>query len=160
MTYTWSDNGNLMNDGGSTYTYDHANRLATTFQGGTTYAFAYSGLGDRLRQTVNGTPTSYTLDHAAELTEVLSDGANAYLYGVGRLGEEQAAGWVYHLGDALGSVRQLADPSATVASAQRYEPFGEMLSSVGTRTSNFQFAGQPTVAGGGLRLKEPCPDPT
>lgn len=62
----------------------------------------------------------------------MSDGQNAYLYGVGRLGEEQAAGWVYHLGDALGSVRQLAEPSGVVAMAQSYEPFGETLTSVGT----------------------------
>lgn len=143
MTYTWSNNGNLLNDGVSAHTYDRANRLATTVQGGTTYAFTYSGLGDRLRQTVNGSPTTYTLDLHAGLTEVLTDGANAYLYGNGRIGEEQQAGWVYHMGDALGSVRQLANPSGTVVMDRTYEPFGEVLTYSGTRTSNFQFAGQP-----------------
>lgn len=160
VSHTWSSNGNLLSDGVSAYTYDHANRLATAVEGGTTYAFVYKGLGDRLRQVVNGVPTTYTLDLHAGLTEVLSDGQNTYLCGVGRLGEEQSAGWVYHVGDALGSVRQLADPSGVVALTQSYEPFGETLTSAGTQTTNFQFASQPTYANGGLHLKGTCPDPT
>lgn len=32
---------------------------------GDTYDFAYNGLGDRLRQTVNGAATEYTLDIAS-----------------------------------------------------------------------------------------------
>ena len=142
VTYTWSNNGNLLSDGVSTYTYDHANQLATSVQGGTTYTFAYSGLGDRLRQTMNGMPTSYTLDLAAGLTEVLYDGANAYFYGAGRIGEEQPGGWAYHLGDALGSVRQLAGTSAHVTLARGFEPFGDPLASLGAGTSIFQFASQ------------------
>ena len=102
---------------------------------------------------MNGTPTTYTLDLHAGLTEVLSDGSNAYLYGNGRLWEEQTTGWLYHLGDALGSVRQLADPEGAVALAQSYEPFGEILTSVGNRTSNFQSTGQPVGATGLLRSR-------
>ena len=42
--------------------------------GGDTFEFEYNGLGDRLRQTVNGAPIDYSLDLAAGLTQVLSDG--------------------------------------------------------------------------------------
>ena len=56
---------------------------------------------------------------------------------------------VYPPGDALGSVRQLADLAGAVALAQSYEPFGELLTSAETRTSNFQFSGQQ-VDGTGL----------
>ena len=131
VTYTWDNNGNLLSDGVSNYTYDHANRLATVAQGGTSYSFAYNGLGDRLRQTINGSPTSYTIDLAAGLTQVLTDSTNAYLYGVGRIGEEQPGGWQYHLGDALGSVRQLTNSGAAVMLARSYEPFGSGLMSTG-----------------------------
>jgi hypothetical protein len=56
-----------------------------------------------------------------------SSGDTRYLYGVTRVGEQQPAGWVYHLSDArpcptlhrsvggppgVGSVRQLADANA------------------------------------------------
>jgi RHS repeat-associated protein len=142
VTYTWSDNGNLLSDGASTYTYTHANRLASVVQGANTYSFAYNGLGDRLRQTVNGSPTNYTLDLAAGLTQVLADGANTYLYGLTRIGEEQTGGWQYHLGDALGSVRQLTNPAAAVTLARSYEPFGDTLTSAGAGATSFQFTGE------------------
>lgn len=43
--------------GTNVYTYDDANRLAGVSQGTDTYAFAYSGLADRLQQTIDGVPT-------------------------------------------------------------------------------------------------------
>lgn len=49
--------------------------------------------------------TMYTLDLNAGLTQVLTDETNTYLYGNGRLGEQQPGGFVYHLPDARSSVR-------------------------------------------------------
>jgi RHS repeat-associated protein len=46
------------------------------------------------------------------------------------------------LGDALGSLRQLAGDTGAVALARIYKPYGDPLSSVGTGTSIFQFTGQ------------------
>jgi len=40
-------------------------------QAACTHTFAYSRLGDRLRQAVKRIPTTYTLDLAGGLTEVL-----------------------------------------------------------------------------------------
>ncbi|HET7089515.1 MAG TPA: hypothetical protein VFL17_12775 [Anaerolineae bacterium] len=63
---------------------------------------------------------------AAPLVQVLvqeeAGGKTAYLYGVTRVGEQQPAGWVYHLPDALGSVRQLVDNSVQVVLARGNEP--------------------------------------
>ncbi len=77
VTYTWDNNGNLLNDGVNTYVYDSANRLIS-FSGGQNVTYAYNGLGDRLSQ--NG--VNYTLDLNSGLTLVLSDGTNTYLYGL------------------------------------------------------------------------------
>jgi YD repeat-containing protein len=140
----------LLNDGTSTYTYDAANRLKTVTQDSTVSSYVYNGLGDRLSQTVNGVTTQYTLDPSASsgqalnagLTQVLADGANTYLYGPTRIGEQQPAGFAYHLPDALGSVRQLANASGAVTLTRSYEPFGSTLSSAGTGTTAFQFAGE------------------
>jgi RHS repeat-associated protein len=140
--FTWDANGNLLGDGTSTYVYDHANRLTSAVQGADSYTFAYNGLGDRLQQTVNGSPIDYTLDLNAGLTQVLSDGTNAYLYGVSRIGEEQAGEWQYHLADALGSVRQLSSPSSEISLAEDYQPFGEPLASIGPSSSVYSFAGE------------------
>jgi len=91
---------------------------------------------------VNGDTTSYTLDLNTGLTQVLADGTNAYLYGLGRIGELQPDGWMYYLPDALGSVRQLSGPDAELALAQSYEPFGDILASAGNGQSVFQYAGE------------------
>jgi len=141
-TYTWDNNGNLLSDGAGAYTYNRANRLASVVQGANTYAFAYNGLGDRLRQTINGSPTTYTVDLAAGLTQVLADGTNSYLYGVGRIGEEQPGGWQYHLGDALGSVRQQANAGAAVTPIR--EPVCRPLPHpTGVRTALMKSASNP-----------------
>jgi RHS repeat-associated protein len=136
--------GNLLSDGTSSYSYNHANRLVDVAQGGDNYNYAYNGLGDRLQQVVNGAPTSYTLDLNTGLTQVLADGANKYLYGNGRIGEEQATGWQYYMGDALGSVRQLVDPPGGISLARSYEPFGSPLTQAGIFTSSYGFAGEWT----------------
>ncbi len=56
--------------------------------------------------------TTYVLDLAAGLTQILSDGTETYLYGLGRVGKYNGSDWTYYLSDALGSVRQLTDPNA------------------------------------------------
>jgi RHS repeat-associated protein len=147
VTYTWDANGNLLNDGASTYAYDSANRLVAVSGQGSAYSFAYNGLGDRVSQTVNGVPTNYVLDLNAGLTQVLSDGANAYLYGNGRIGEQQPSGFAYHLADALGSVRQVADATGSVTLAKGYEPYGSVRSSAGSGASAYGFTGEQQSGG-------------
>jgi RHS repeat-associated protein len=146
QAYTWDDNGNLVNDGNTVYAYDQANRLISATLGVTTTQYAYNGDGARLKQVVNGSPTTYTLDLAAPLVQVLvakdSSGDTRYLYGVTRVGEQQSAGWVYHLSDVLGSVRQLADANAQVVLARGYTPYGEPLWTQGTGHSEYGFTGE------------------
>ncbi len=111
VNYTWDDNGNLLSDGTNTYAYDQANRLRTIVQGANTYTFAYNGLGDRLSQTANSATTQYVNDpstalragSAAGLTQVLSDGTDTYLYGVGRIAQQET-NMQYFGVDGLGSV--------------------------------------------------------
>jgi len=98
---------------------------------GLTASYGYNGLGDRLRQTANSITTEYALDLAAGLTQVLDDETNAYLYGVGRIGEEQPDGWQYYLGGALGSVRQLTDEAGDLTLVKSYLPYGEAISGTG-----------------------------
>jgi len=129
--YTWDDNGNLLSDGVYTYSYDHANRLVGVSGAGLAANYSYNGLGDRLRQTANSVTTEYALDLASGLTQVLDDETNAYLYGVGRIGEKQPDGWQYYLGDTLGSVRQLTDEAVEITLVKSYLPFGEAISGAG-----------------------------
>ena len=82
----------------------------------------------------------------------LADGSNTYLYGVTRIGEKQTGGWPYYLGEALGSVRQLANAGAAVTLARSYEPFGDTLTSSGAAATVMQFKGEQRD---GTGLKRP-----
>ena len=146
VTYVWDDNGNLLSDGVSTYMYNLANRLTSVVQGDETYEFEYNGLGDRLRQTVNGVPTNYSLDINRGLTQVLTDDTSAYFYGLQRIGEVGGIDWSYYQGDAIGSVRQLIDSNSDATMAQSFEPFGAILSITGDETTNYGFTGEWTDA--------------
>jgi RHS repeat-associated protein len=151
--YTWDNNGNLLSDGMNTLTYDHANRLTGISGQSAVVSFAYNGLGDRLRQTVNEVVTQYTPDLNAGLTQVLSDGTNTYLYGVGRIAQYTTYSTDYFLGDALGSVRQLADHTGVTTLSRNYEPYGEVLNSAGSATTNYGFTGEWTDATGMVYLR-------
>jgi RHS repeat-associated protein len=142
VDYTWDDNGNLLSDGVNTYTYDTANRLTAVNGQSATYSYAYNGLGDRLQQTVDGQTTTFTMDLNAGLTQVLSDGANTYLYGLDLVAQQNGADSEYVLGDALGSLRQLTNSAGDVTLTRSYDPFGNTLSSMGNEASAFSFAGQ------------------
>ena len=76
------------------------------------------------------------------LTQVLADGTNTYLYGLGRIGEEQPSGWAYHLADALGSVRQLTDADGAVTMVQSFKPYGGVLEREGEGASYYSFTGE------------------
>jgi RHS repeat-associated protein len=104
--------------------------------------FAYNGLGDRLQQTVGGVTTQYTLDLNNSLTQVLSDGTNHYLYGMGRIAQQAPNGLQYFLPDALGSVRQLTDAAGAPILAQSFDPYGGLLSSQGSATTSYGFTGE------------------
>ena len=104
-------------------------------------------LGGRHQQVVDGVTTNYTLDLAAGLTQVLDDGTNTYLYGNGRISQADST-TEYFLGDALGSVRQLTNPAATITLTQSYAPYGEVTQSVGTSQTSYAFTGESRDANG------------
>jgi len=160
QAYAWDANGNLLFDGFKTYTYDHANRLSSIVQGPDVYGFGYNGLGDRLQQTVNGATSNYTLDIEAGLTQVLSDGGTDFIYGVGRIAQQGAAGREYFLGDALNSARQLVNDAGRVGLGRAYEPFGDLLSIAGEIQTAYGFAGEWTDATGLINLRARYYQPT
>jgi RHS repeat-associated protein len=158
-SYTWDDNGNLLSDGERSFTYDHADRLTAVNSPGGAYSFGYDGLGNRYQQTLDAATTTYSLDIAAGLTQVLADGSSASLYGLGRIGEDSSGGWGYHLSDALGSSRQLANSSGQVTFTQSYEPFGAPMTSTGDATSGFGFTGEQDGIAGLVFLRARFYDP-
>jgi hypothetical protein len=66
-----------------------------------------------------------------------------YVYALGtRPLAQYGSSWEYLLADGLGSVRQIVDGSGNVTLAESYEPYGSVLSSNGTASSIFAYAGE------------------
>ncbi len=146
QAYTWDANGNLLNDGVNTYTYDAANRLSTLNGPSSTVSYAYNGLGDRLKETVNGQTTTFAMDLNTGLTQALSDGTHTYLYGNGRIAQSPnhpiaQSQMEYFLTDALGSIRQLTNATGSVTLAKAYDPYG-VVTQVSTGSTNASGASQ------------------
>lgn len=142
-----------LSDGVSTYTYNHANQLTGVSQGGTNYSYAYNGLGDRLRQTVGGNTVNYVIDSSSGLSQVLADGANTYLYGLDRISQSNTGGKDYFLGDALESVRQLANTSGGIILSRNYEPYGTIYGVMGNSNTAYGFTSEWTDGTGLVNLR-------
>ena len=143
VTYTWDNNGNLLNDGVNTYTYNAANQLKTMTGPSVAASYAYNGMGDRLQEIVNGQTTNFMMDYNTGLTQVLNDGTNTYIYGNGRIAQVNT-GTEYFLGDALGSVRQLTNNSGAVTYASMYDPYGVTTQASGASQTAYGFTGEYT----------------
>jgi RHS repeat-associated protein len=144
----WDDNGNMLADGQAVYKYNTANKLVGVTKGASSIVYAYSGLGDRLKQIADGVTTDYTLDINAGLTQVLDDGTNKYLYGNQRIAQIAETQTGYFLTDALGSMRQMTDPSADLTLARTYDPYGNVVSSSGAGETVYGYTGE--IQSGGL----------
>jgi len=151
LAYTWDANGNLIADAVYTYAYNQANRLVSVASGGVeVVSYVYNGLGDRLVETTNGETTYFTMDLNRGLTQALADGEYTYLYGNGRIARTNQSGAGYYLADALGSVRLVVDAAGEVVLAQRYAPYGTVLSSAGGGGSGYGVTGEWGAAESGL----------
>jgi RHS repeat-associated protein len=148
----WDDNGNLLTQGTSVYTWDAANRLVSAEVGGVVSTFAYNGLGQRTSQTVAGVTTEYVLDVATGLPEVIvatTGGSSTYYMQVsGQILAQYGSGaWAYALPDHLGSVRQFTNAGGQVTLAQSYDPFGNLFEATGSGASEFGYTGEQVDAG-------------
>jgi len=153
VTFTWDNNGNLLNDGVNTYSYDFANRLAAVSGQGSSFSFGYDGLDNRYQQTVNGQTSTYILDQAAGLSQVLYESApqgagTSYYYGLGRISQQKNGITNYFLTDALGSVRQITNQTGSVTLGQAYDPFGNTLGWSGQGGFSYGYAGEWTDSSG------------
>jgi RHS repeat-associated protein len=103
-----------------------------------------------LRKTLNGQTTTFTVDTStslsaglnSSLTQALSDGTNTYIYGNGRIAQTQGGTTEYFFGDALGSVRQMANQSDVVTYAHAYDPYGVVTQTGGTGQTAYGFTGE------------------
>ncbi|NGZ77920.1 RHS repeat-associated core domain-containing protein [Saccharibacillus alkalitolerans] len=149
---TYDAEGNMISGplDGSTqaYQYDARNRLIQA--GGVSYW--YDNENNRNSITVNGVTTKQIINPHAVLSQVLmeTDAAGTpqawYVYGLGLIGREDAAGQyqTYHY-DLRGSTTALTDEQGQVTDTYSYDTYGEQLSHEGATNQPFQYNGRDGV---------------
>ena len=160
-SYTVNANGNLTNRGSDVFAYDQANRLTSATVIGTTSTDRYDGDGKRASQIVGTSTTSYLYDVNNSLPNVLTDGTNKYVYGLGLVYAVDGSGnvQVYHT-DGLGSVRAITNGAGTLIQTYQTDEFGIPTNSQGTSTQPFQYTGQQVDGNGLVYLRARYYDPT
>lgn len=142
--YRYDANGNLIDDGQRTYTWDAADRLLTVTEKATDHVttFAYDGFSRRIKRTetdADGTTiTVHNLWCGLRLCEQRDAGGNAiaryFTEGQMKNGEPY-----YYARDQIGSVVAMVDPDGEVAGRTRYGPYGRIKYQTGVQP-NFAYA--------------------
>ncbi|MCP4420470.1 MAG: hypothetical protein GY805_28015, partial [Chloroflexi bacterium] len=140
--YVYDNNGRRLQQlpGGLTpaadavqYSYDQSGRLVQVeSHDGTGFQLqaemVYDGRGNRLQAIAHAAGSTitatYTLDPRSGLPLIVDNGTSrtTILYGQAAIGEYSVE-WLYYLGDAQLSVRQLVDATGSVSKAQTYAPY-------------------------------------
>jgi YD repeat-containing protein len=126
-TLSYDANGNLINDGVNTYTWDARNHLAS-ISGGTTASFQYDPFGRRVTRNILGSATNFLYDGGNSIQELSSGSPTADVTSGGvdeAFARSDSTGISNYLLDAQGSSVALTDSFGTVQTQYAYEPFGK-----------------------------------
>jgi RHS repeat-associated protein len=141
--HEYDADGNLTNDGQSTYTWNARNQLTGLSSSSGSASFGYDPFGRREQSTIHGTTTSYLHD-GDNVIQDLSGGnpQTNYLLGLGldqRYGRSGTQGYVT---DPLGSTLALADSSGNLKTTYSYDPFGQATASGESSSNPYQYTGR------------------
>ena len=150
-SYTYDADGNTLTDAnGRSFTWDFENRLTQAVVPGTnggTTTFKYDPFGRRIQKSGPLGTTNYLYDGANIVEEVDNTGSVLARYARTTnidepLSELRSGATSYYEQDGLGSVSSLSNSAGAVANSYTYDSFGKLISSSGTLTNPFQYAGR------------------
>mgnify|MGYP002783605940 CR=1 FL=1 len=142
---TYDFNGNLVNDGVQTYTWDVRDRLTGVSGGTATASFVYDPLTRRASKTINAVQSGTLYDGFSEVHTTAGTAVTSTLLNGPGLDERYArtAGstTTVILPDALGSTVNLIGPTGTTTAAFTYEPYGT-ATKTGTDDTQYRYTGR------------------
>jgi len=151
-SYSYDNNGNMLQGDGKTLTYNAFNMPLTVSRNGTSNVFSYGADLQRYKQVLtnsSGTATTHYIDKAAEVeikgssttTRVFID--DIAIVTKTQLADQSNTNYAirYTLRDRLGSVVSLINEDNTLTEHRSYDPFGK------PRKGNYQQASPATLAG-------------
>ncbi|MBN9692809.1 MAG: hypothetical protein J0M24_21400 [Verrucomicrobia bacterium] len=153
-------NGNLTAYGGSSYTYDWANRLST---GPGVSSILYDADGNRIKKVAGGTTTWYLVAtvNPTGYPQVVEEKTGttpttlvrAYTYGLDLISQQRdgsSAQVSFYGYDGLGSVKFLLSTSGAVTDTYTYDAWGNLIASVGSTPNTYRYTGEQWDANLGL----------
>jgi RHS repeat-associated protein len=140
----YDSNGNVVNDGVASYTWNARNQLLA--RGVST--FSYDPLG---RRTVNASGTNLLYEgwNVAQELAGTTPVANRIAGSIDEFySRADSTGTYSPVIDTLGSILALTNSTGTISSQYAYDPFGNTTVSGGTSTNVFQYAGRENDGNG------------
>lgn len=123
----------------TSYVYDYESRITSISRTGiTTNSFTYNGLDTRVSKVDSGGTKTYKRAGAYVPAPVLSDGSAEYTPGVS---ERRSGSTNYFMTERLGTHKGQTSSSAAVTATRTFDAFGMLVSSTGSSSSPFGFAG-------------------
>jgi RHS repeat-associated protein len=145
VTISYDADGNLVNDGIHSYSWDARNQLTSIDSGGSA-AFTYDPFGRRSSKTTSGLGTTgflydstnpaQELNGSTPIANLLEGGIDEYFT------RADSAGTKDFLTDALGSTLAITDVNGIPQTQYTYDPFGSTTQSGTTTTSSYAYAGR------------------
>lgn len=127
-TPLYDGNGNLINDGSYTYSYNHKNQM-TAVNNGAVAEYKYDALGRRIRKETGGAVVEYAYSGVQEIENYNGAGqlTGSYVFGYGVdkiLSADLNNSRYFYYSNPLGSVQALAGANGAITERYEYEPFG------------------------------------
>jgi RHS repeat-associated protein len=124
--YAYDANGNVINDGLNTMTYDAENRVVSVVNGSGTATYSYRASGARAVKVFGGVTTVYIFDGDRNIADYTGGTlSNEYVYlGTQAIATHANGTLYYHVKDHL-STRMYLDSAGNVAGQKGHYPFGE-----------------------------------
>jgi RHS repeat-associated protein len=147
----YDSNGNTRTNGSNTFLYDVENRLTNATVSGTNIVIVYDGNGNRVKKIVGTTTNTFLVDdrNPTGYAQVLEEktGTNltrTYTYGLNLISQRDASSGTqnYYGFDGNGNTRYLTSTNAVVTDTYAYDAFGNLLTSTGTTTNFYRYAGE------------------
>ena len=158
VTYQYDADGNLIQQGATSYTYNDENRVITVSDGTNLWKYTYDALGNRIAATENGVTSRFVIDPIG-LGNVVGQYNSAgnliahYDHGFGLLSRTDAnSGTAYYTFYAIGNTSELTSARGAVTNRYAYDPFGVSISQSTTALNPFQFSGEYGVTTEGTGL--------
>jgi RHS repeat-associated protein len=142
VTYDYDDNGNQIEAGSDTFSWDGENRLVETDIDSVTSSYEYDGTGLRTSRTIGAAARAYTWNLRGNSPTVIQDSdGNRFVYGLDLIAQIAPGGEQYFLSDGLGSTTGMANDTAAIVGAYEYDAFGVVRSQSGT-TTDWSYTGE------------------